>query len=440
MLRRIVPLLLVSALFFALCGCEKIDLSGKTDDPAVAEGNEISVKSVVTGEFSFLPDGSRPGTERILAQFEEAEKACGCKITVEVVTPTALNSALLRSDRAKSRYADLIQTDAETLTLLAAEGRLRYLEDLKLSPSVTGALKLGEKTYGFRADGWDRPLPSASYMMFYNTALLAALDCDDPAEYWQTGTWDWAHFFALAQKTTQITADGPVYALAAPTEEEKDLMWATLYAAGTEWFSADGRCTMDSAAAVNGFAKLKELSDSRLLYRLLSEESDTADATAKQAFCNRRTAFLVGNASLIYETDENSISEAIGEDLRMIPFPTIPGGRSNTVAFTEQDLFCAIPKYANADLCAKVLPILFSAGDTDVTEERKTAYFFSDADADRYAEALVTAGTDSRMQFGEERKDLSEEYLFNVTLGTSAKEILSNLEQIFNYEKTESAD
>ena len=435
---RIFALVLSALLMFSLLGCEKIDLSGgkNNDGNQTVEGsdssdpNRLTVKTTVSGKETFRPEGgASPKTDRILAQIEKVEKATGCTVDVELVSEETLSDRFLRACRSGNKYADVIQTDAMFLSRYYDEGYFLSLNAVGLEASVTGSLKKSDGTaYALRADGWNNPPPTLSYLLFYNEKLLTDRLCETPLELYEAKAWNWVNFEKLC---TQVT-DGEVFALAYPTASETDLVWATLHSAGLTYFSDDGKCVMDSQEGITGFTKLQSLLNSGVTYRLGSYENSEADPTAKLAFTNSRTAFLVGNSSLLFETDDASVTSCLGENLRIIGFPSIQRNTAGA-SYSVDDVFCGITNKANKELCKKVLPLLFESPEGfDPKEELTDDYFYHEKDAELYFDLLASADTDTSLPM-EDNRTIVEEYFLQMAKGQlSAKEYLSNLQSLFN--------
>lgn len=435
---KIPALLLLCALLVSLLGCQKIDLSGGKDEDGdlpisedASDPRTLTVKTTVTGRDTFRPDeGISPKTDAILARIEEVEKETGYTVSVEIVSKETLSTAFLRASRAGKKYADVIQTDATFLTQYYNEGYFLSLADAGLENSATGVLKKQDGTaHAFRADGWNQPLPTLSYAVFYNEKIFRDGDCDLPFELYEAGAWNWTNFEKLCADVSKAYP-GEIYALAHPTEGETDLIWATLHAAGLIYFTDGGECVMDSDEGLKGFSKLTGLLNSGVTYALGSEANVEREATAKMAFINRRTAFLVGNSSLLFETGDDSIAENLGEDLRVIGFPAIRNGVPGA-SFTPEDIFMGVTAAANKDLCKELLPKLFAPLDDDATEEMTEDYFYSEKDGDLYLSLLAAADTDTSLAMYD-KHSLMEEYFLQVARGRSAKEILNNFQTIFN--------
>lgn len=442
-LSRFFPLLLLLALTFSLFGCEKIDLSGgkgtgkdpssqnQTEIPE-EERNTIIVKTTVTGDDTFRPEGGvSPKIREILAKIEAVEQQYGITVQTEIVSAKTLNDSFLRACRGGTRYADVIQTEAGFFTQYYQKGYFLSLEEFGLEFS-TGALKQSDGTaYAFRADGWNNPLPTLSNVLFYNERLLRDSGCETPQELYEANVWNWENFLNLCKQFTKAN-QGEAFALSYPTEQDPALVWATLRAAGVTFFTDDGTCVMDSQEGLDGFSALRSLLSSNVTYRLANEEDSAADFSAKLAFTNRRTAFLVENSSLLFETGEASLSECLGEDLRLISFPALKEGHTGTV-FSQNDLFCGITYTANTQLCKEILPVLFSPEKKDEAKEDVIEdYFYNSADGELYFDLLNTATTDTSLILGENRS-MVEEYFLQIARGElSAKEYLQNLQTIFN--------
>ncbi|MBO5247796.1 MAG: extracellular solute-binding protein [Clostridia bacterium] len=436
-LTRRFALVLAILLLLPLFGCEKLDLSGGKDsgtpDGAYTnplDPNTLTVKTTVEGSEAFRPEGGAdPKTDRILQQIAAVERETGYTVDVQIVSEESLSTVFLQACRSGKKYADVIQTDAAFLSRYYDEGYFLSLSQVGLSKSATGTLKKSDGTaYGIRADGWNNPLPTASYLLFYNERLLTERGCETPLQLQEERSWNWANFERLCKKVT----DGEVFAIAYPKESETDLIWATLHAAGMTYFTDDGVCTMDSDEGINGFTTLRSLLNLGVTYSLSSYENSTADPTAKLAFTNRRTAFLVGNASLLFEAGEGSLFEELGEELRVIGFPAIKKGVTGAT-FSTNDVFCGITAAANTEMCKTVLPLLFATPEgTDPKEELIDTYFYHAEDGEVYFDLLASADTDTALTMNENRS-IVEEYFLQIAKGNySAKEYLSNLESVFN--------
>ncbi len=441
-MKRIFALFLSLLLTATLLGCEKIDLSGGKNDPDNQNQNQTDpgdnsvflVKTTVSGSETFRPEGGlNLKTDAILDLIAKAEKDFGVTIEAEIVSTESLASGFARAVRAGSRYADLIQTEAGFLTQNYNLGYILPLSQVEMQNSVTGVLQTqGGTSYAFRADGWNQPLPTLSYLLYYNQKLLTDNGCETPLELQEAGVWNQTTFLNLCKQIT-TASQGEVKAIAHPSANETPLIWATLHAAGLKYFDDDGKCVMDSEEGLKGFEHLRSLLTAGVTYRLGSEVSAEADATAKLAFTNRRTAFLVGNSSLLFDTKDTSLTAGLGEDLRIISFPTV-SKKQTGVAFTEGDIFFALPKGANTDLCKKILPALFPVDGTAAKNQVITDYFYHEDDGQLYFELLTSADTETSLTMGE-NKSLVEDFFLQVANGGSAKEILNNLQTIFNAQK-----
>lgn len=441
-LRRILALTLSFLLVLALFGCEKLDLSGsKKPSSQGSSGTDVSdpdvlvIKTVLQGSQSLRPEeGASQWTDLLLGQIARVEKETGKTVQVEIVSQESMETGFVRASRSGKKYADLIQAEAPFLSRYYEEGFFLSLVDAGVESSSTGVLKKQDGTaYAFRADGWNHPLPTVSYLMYCNEKLFLDAGLESPLEYQEAGAWNWVNFKKLAK---QISAayPGEVYALAHPTETETDLIWATLHAAGTVYFDDEGVCTMDSAEGLEGFATLRELLTAGITYRLGSAEYNESDPSAKLAFTNRRTAFLVGNSSLLFETDSGSLTENLKEDLRILGFPAIRKGVSQAV-YSVPDVFLAVSSQANKELCKELIPLLFAAPEgTDPKANTIENYFYHEEDGELYFDLLASADTDTSFGMGENRS-LVESYFYQVANGASAKEYLSNFQTIFNSQK-----
>lgn len=442
-LSRIVACLLCLVFSLSLLGCEKIDLSGGKK-PTGGQGggsydssdpNVLVVKTTVKGSEAFRPQGgSSPKIDRILAQISQVERATGKTVDVEILSEENLSEQFLRACRSGKKYADVIQTDAMFLSRYYDEGYFCALSDLGLEASQTGSLKKSDGTaYALRADGWNNPLPTVSNVLFYNEKLLTDRQCETPLELYEQGAWNWVNFEKICKKVP----DGDVFALAHPNQENPAFVWAFLHGAGLTYFTDDGVCVMDSEDGLNGFSKLKTFLSSGVTYALGSYENSTADPTAKLAFTNRRTAFLVENSALLFETGDDSLSEVLGDEVRLIGFPSLKKGISGA-SYSVDDVFCGITSTANKELCKTLLPLLFEESqEGDFQSELADDYFYYEKDAEIYFDLLASADTDTSLGMTDDRT-VVEEYFLQMAKGQlSVKEYLNNLQSLFNFKNSQ---
>ena len=138
----------------------------------------------------------------------------------------------------------------------------------------------------------------------------------------------------------------------------------------------------------------------------------------------------MGSSDLLFDTGEESLSENLGEDLRILPFPAIESTAAPS-AYTRTDLFCGITKAANLSLCKELIPLLFTAEDTTAKDELIRDSFFHEKDAAIYFDLLKNADTETNLQMTD-KYTMVEELFVQIVNGSSVKEYLSNLENIFN--------
>ncbi len=438
---KILALLLSLVLFCALVGCEKIDLSGGKDtdsddassgNGATAGGTVLTVKTTLTGDETFRPaGGSSSEADRILAKIAAAEQATGYTVQVEIVSKDTLDSDFVRVSRSGGKYADIIQTDAMFISRYFDKGYFISLEEAGLTPSQTGTLKSVDGiAYGLRADGWNHPLPTASFLMFYNEKIFTDSGVESPMEIYEDGAWNWVNLESLCDLLGKNTTS-EICSVSVPTQEEPDLIWATLHAAGALYFDKDGVCVMDSQNALNGFSALRKFLNTGNTYTVGSYINGTADPTAKLAFANGRTAFYVGNASAYFDSASDSLPSALGEDLRLLGFPAMKSGVSGAV-FTQEDTFIGVTAWADKELCQKILPVMFAPEEgEDPAKDLIDSYFLNEADGEIYLDLLKNADTHSALGMTD-NLPLVEEMFVRVVQGGSAKEILNNLQTIFN--------
>ena len=418
-------------------GCEKIDLSGgkdtsseETKNPTSSDETVLVVKTTVRGSDTFRPEGgSSAVADRILAKISAAEQATGKTVVAQIVEKDNLSSDFLRAMRAGEKYADLIQTDAMFLTRHYNAGNLLSLTEAGISPSATGVLKTVDGiAYALRADGWNHPLPTASYLLYYNESIFTDNSFTSPWELLERGQWNWQNFENLCVEI--VTANSELRAIATPDAQNPGLVWATLHSAGANYFDKDGNPTLDTQNALNGFSALARLVNSGCTYTVGSYVNNTADATAKLAFINRRTAFYLGNSVEYFDASEDSLSENLGESLRLIGFPALKSGVSGAV-FTQEDTFIGIARGANLSLCQAMIPLMFTPEESATsTQSVISSYFQNEDDGHLFFDLLNTADTHSALIM-DDKYSLVEELFLRVAGGGSAKEILNNLQSIY---------
>ena len=436
-IKRIALLLLV-ALFTLLTGCEKIDLSGgktsekPTETVKPQDDTVLTVKTSLSGSEAFRPQGSAdPRSDRILERISAVEKEFGITIQVETVAADTLAEEFASNTMAGGKYADVVQTNALILTRHYENGTLLSLADAGLTPSKSGVLKTADGVaYALRPDGWMNPPPSASFLLFYNEKIFTDGMTETPLALYEEGYWNWDNFIKLCADVSGLMP-GEIFSFAQPTAEDLSLVWGTLHAHGARLFDKDGECIMDSAATRTAFANLKTLISANPLYQLGSPVNPEADATAKLAFLNGHTAFYVGNGAEFFDAAEGSLSDIMREDLRIIGFPAAAQNATG-VTFSTQDAFLGVTAAANTDLCKKVLPALFAAEEGDDPKKDLIGeYFYHEEDGALYFDLLKNADTHSLL-WADEHTATVEELFFGITNGRSEKEVLLNLQTMFN--------
>lgn len=422
---RTVTALLSLLLCLALTACDL------PPQEAANDGKTLTVKTSVGGAETFRPEaGASVKTDEILAMIEAAE-AKGYTVDVQFVAEASLDEDLIRAGRTETKYADLIQSNALLLTKHYRAGNLISLADAQIEESETGVLRSIDGTaFAFRADGWINPLPTLSHMIVYNESLFTDLGCETPMILYEDDAWDWVNFEKLCYSLCSAKP-GEVFATIEPTAAEPELIWALLYASGAEYFDPTGVCTMDSLASRQGFDRLRLMKENGYLYKTASVVNDSAYPNSVQALIHGKIAMVVGNSSVFFDTSESSASAVLGEGLRILPFPGELQEKP-LAAFAQDDLFLGVTEHADLALCKTLFDLLFTPEEgTDPYAEFADTYFFHEEDAAIYREYLQTAGSDTSLWMTDNRA-LVEDHFVQVANGRSPKEVLYNLQQIFN--------
>ena len=109
-------------------------------------------------------------------------------------------------------------------------------------------------------------------------------------------------------------------------------------------------------------------------------------------------------------------------------------GKSGFTFASEFGLrYHGLPEGADASffLCKELIPLLFTAEDTTAKDELIRDSFFHEKDAEIYFDLLKNADTETNLQMTD-KYTMVEELFVQIVNGSSVKEYLSNLENIFN--------
>lgn len=414
----------------ALLCCGLLSACTETEGPNLQKSDTLTIQTIAAGPFSLAPtEGSSVRAERILAQYDRIWEEYGCKVTVSYTAESEFSSRFLRTVRADVKFADVIQTSAGELASFQNAGALASLTGTGLEEGRT--LTQNGEPFAFRADAWGLPLPTLSYGVFYNRTLLREADCD-PLELYEQDQWNTDTFSLLCQAVPRTEGtERPISAFITPTAQYPDLIFAVFYAFGGD-FIQDGQITVNNQAAFEGMNYLSELLRREVSFSLPNDDETVSD---QWAFGDRRTAFLITDSSLLFDTAADSPTQRLGEDIAWLPFPT---GTTETSrvggTYSVPDLFCALTAKANWELCAQILPELFGPleGETETTADTLLVetYFFTETEGQAYLTALDRAGTDSLLFLNTEQRTAAAEILSGICNQTaSAALALHQLEE-----------
>ena len=234
-MKKILAILLCLILVTGLCACGgdgKKDDGGKKDitsadvDAATFEGLKFKPNkdldfggaTVRFGRDSNIPKrGNSAHDDRELDIKEAIEAKYNVKIEyISYSSEQNFLENITLKHAGNDVWADLVfATTPHYLQALTNEGIFRPLDDYidyssdRYKITDTATKYVDGKHYSYYPAETD-----AGYFIYYNTALIAENNCDDPRELYDAGEWDWDAFEKIAKACTGSKNGKTIYGLA----------------------------------------------------------------------------------------------------------------------------------------------------------------------------------------------------------------------------------
>ncbi len=450
-MKKIFILILVGVMAFALVSCDipQVDnpnIVDKPDDPnkeylSDPEGYRYTIICDTGAEDSLCPLSGTVIGDRLLAHYGAIEDKYSCKISTEDIRSSKISTRISANAAANIKFADLVQTNAVTVSQLYKANYLTALEDVPFIDSMSEKWGLASqrefmsfdgKSYGFYGLWLGVSFPTVSGVMLYNRDMIKEYNVEDPMELYEKKDWTWSSFLKLARKVTLDTGDDSgTYAIAYPNASYPDFITAAIASNGGNRYvySEEGipTCGYSDYATIDALSWVKSLVlDYGVAYPLnMNYDNGYLDILA---FTNGRTAFLVTNSYAGICSAADYPLETFGEDYGWLPFPVGPSSDmvSSAGYLGEDDTFCAIAVTDTQSLYngAPILDALFDCMEGDTPDGWKTAmydnYFFDQASFDVYLELLSSA------------KDIGEviEPILNPSISARFADVVSGKESV----------
>jgi hypothetical protein len=144
--------------------------------------NEFVIKSGIVSEVTLAPAADKNDRgDKILAHYKNIENSLNCKISVLAITPDSMEKDIMAANATITKYADLVETNANMIYSLYKGGFLSALQDFsEIDPtSEKWGYQGGKdfmtfepnKTYGFRGIYTAAFVPTVSNVLFYNKKI-----------------------------------------------------------------------------------------------------------------------------------------------------------------------------------------------------------------------------------------------------------------------------
>lgn len=418
-MKKILAFFLLIFITFSAVGCvpsaddpyEGLIPDGYTADTV---GYNYTIVCDTEADSTLVPAYGTLIGDRLLAHYSAIEEQYSCIISTEEMIGEKISSKILASAASDIKFADLVQTDAVTISQLYSAGYLSALEEIPfIDPtsekwgleSQKEFMTFDGKTYGFFGLWLGASFPTVSGVMLYNRDLLTEFSVSDPMELYENGKWNWNSFTDIAKKVTVNSGDDSgTYAFALPNATYPDFIHSAILSNGGSRYvekqteSGGLECGYTSYATIDALTWVRGLvNDSRVAYPMKMEyDNGYLDVLA---FTNRRTLFLVTNSYDGVCSYEDYPLATFGDECGWLPFPKGPAveGKVNTAYFGADDTFCAVAVKDTQSLYngGQILNSIFECmeGDDPTTwkEALYDGYFFDEKSFNLYFDMLSTA-------------------------------------------------
>jgi len=420
-MKKILALILVGVMTFALVSCDV----PKTENPNVVEkddpdkvyvsdpeGYRYTIVCDTGADDSLCPASGTLIGDRLLAHYDAVAKQFSCSIVTEDMLSSKISTRISANAAANIKFADLVQTDAVTVSRLYKANYLTALEDIPAIDAESEKWGLASqrefmtfngKSYGFYGLWLGASFPTVSGVTLYNRDMLDEYNIEDPMELYEKGDWTWSSFLNIAKRVTLDTGDDSgTYAMASPNAAYPDFITSAIASnGGTRYvYSEEGipSCGYNDYPTLDALTWVRSLvSEYSLAYPLkMNYDNGYLDVLA---FTNGRTAFLVTNSYVGICAEPDYPLETFEDACGWLPFPIGPSAEEGTSSsyFGENDTFCAVAVTDTQSIYngAPILNALFECMEGDSPDAWKTAmydnYFFDEASFNVYLELLASA-------------------------------------------------
>lgn len=440
-MRKYFLLALAAVFMLSFVGCS-YDPNASDDDvlpddyKPSAEGYTYTILSDLRSMKSLCDTSSDSEiSDKLKKHYETIEKELGCTISLQITTDT-IESDVFRTSAGKSGRADLLETDASTVSRLLDGGYLTSLEDMGLDSSdekfglasQKAFFEKDGKTYGFFPLLLGVSAPTYSYALYYNESLVKKYSGEDIAVLSENGNWTREKFSEIAKAVTTDDAGRKTYAFVTPTTEFPEFIDAALYSSG-QTAVKNGKCGYEKYPTLNTVDWIKKMvSTDRVT---LSASGDYADILN---FAEGNTAFLVSSVRTGLSMNSDFPQQSLGKDLRLTSFP----GMSSGASFGKNDTFYAITTQGkkNRSDSAIILDRICSLMEGDDSDswkkEAETTYFFENSDFSTYITNLETAGNDGLLDIPDFADALHEAWTLVVRGSKSTAQAYEEIENVIN--------
>lgn len=407
----------------SLSACSYDPRTPEEDLPDGYEASSENYEYTILSDLNNLPslcDVSDDSglSDRLRAHYAKIEEELGCKIVLQK-TADAIESNVFKMSTGSEGRADLIETDALTVSRLLKGGYLTALDDIPninvsdekfgLDSQKNMFLKDG-KTYGIFPLYLGVSAPTYDYVLYYNEDIVSDYSALSPSLLYERGQWTLENFSKIANDIVSNGASDELFAFVTPTAEFPSLIDAALLSEDMLAAVKDGNGKYSC-----GYERYETISVIDKIKKMVAEDKVSVSVTGDNAdiysFAEGKTAFLVSTARVGFSLDEEFPPSALGKALRWISFPS---DKKTVSAFGKHDTFYAVTTSGKKNLAdsSVILDRIFSVMEGDSEESWKESlserYFFRDGDFDSYISNLENAADDGVLKISDNADGIHE--------------------------------
>lgn len=447
-MKKIILFILIISSFFIITSCSYNPNTPEEDLPddyvASPKGYEYTILSDISSAFSLcnLSEDSII-SDKLRAHYANIENELGCKINLQITTDT-IESNVFKTSTGASGYADLIETDAYTISRLLNGGFLTAIDDIPGLDASDGKFGLPSQKKFFSKDGKTYGIfpiylgvsaPTYSYVLYYNNDIVSQYSSLSPEILLEQGKWNRENFFQIAKDVTFTDGSKSCYAFVTPSVEFPDFIDAALFSSGM--YAVKKK---DDGSFYCGYERYKTQQTVDWITKMVSDYRLSVNVSGTDAdilnFAEGNTAFLVSSARAGFSLADNFPQSSLGSDMRWISFPS--DENLNTASFGKHDTFYAVTTQGKKDRAdsAQILDHIFSVmdGETDETwkDRLKSTYFFEDSDFANYIFSLENAGNDGILQISDYINGVHEAWSSVINGSKSSAQAYEEIEHVLN--------